>query len=203
MSVPAFLCSCFMATVADQRKTALAARRRLSPGQKRRAGVAACRYLCRLPEVRRARHIGLYWPLPSEIDPSALRRMIGSRDRRFYYPRVHDEVLRFVPVAPSGRWTRSELGVQEPAGWSHPVSILDVLIMPLAGFDARARRIGLGGGFYDRTLAPVREHGYRSPTRIGLAFECQRLSAIETRPWDIELASVVTERGVYRASRST
>ncbi|WP_423823406.1 5-formyltetrahydrofolate cyclo-ligase [Salinisphaera sp. SPP-AMP-43] len=192
-----------MATVADQRKTALAARRRLTAVQRQRASIAACRYLGRLPEMRRARHIGLYWPLPSEIDPSVVQHMLGRRDRRFYYPRVSHDQLRFVPVARNGRWTRSNLGVQEPAGWSHPVNALDVLIMPLAGFDAGAHRIGLGGGFYDRTLAPVRDRGYRSPTRIGLAFECQRLPAIETRPWDIELASVVTERGVYRASRST
>ncbi|AWN14335.1 5-formyltetrahydrofolate cyclo-ligase [Salinisphaera sp. LB1] len=187
-----------MARIADQRKTALSARRRLSAVDRRRASRAACRRLARLPAVQRAHRIGLYWPLASEIDPRPLIPLLGQSPPVVCYPRVVGDVLRFVPIRSARAWRRSELGVCEPGGWSRPVNALDVLVMPLAGFDTNAHRIGLGGGFYDRTLAPVRDRAYRSPTRIGLAFECQRLDAVEPQPWDVELAAVVTENRVYR-----
>lgn len=187
-----------MARPAIQRKRALAARRAIDAGARRRHSACACRRLTRLPAVRRARRIGLYWPLASEIDPRGVLALLGPRPPTAFYPRVAGDTLRFVAFQPGRRWRQSSLGVHEPGGWSHPVNTLDVLIMPLAGFDARANRIGLGGGFYDRTLAPVRMSGYRSPARIGIAFECQRLDAIEPQPWDVELDAVVTESTIYR-----
>ncbi|KEZ77368.1 5-formyltetrahydrofolate cyclo-ligase [Salinisphaera hydrothermalis] len=190
-----------MARVADQRKTALSARKKLSAADRRQASLQASRRLARLPAVRRARRIGLYWPLASEIDPRPLVSLLGSSPPTVCYPRVVGDILRFVPARPASRWRRSALGVREPSGWSYPVNALDVLIMPLAGFDAAAHRIGLGGGFYDRTLAPVRTRPYTSPTRIGLAFECQRLDTIEPQLWDVDLAAVVTEDRVYRPYR--
>ncbi|MES1936556.1 5-formyltetrahydrofolate cyclo-ligase [Salinisphaera hydrothermalis] len=190
-----------MARVADQRKTALSARKKLSAADRRQASLQASRRLARLPAVRRARRIGLYWPLASEIDPRPLVSLLGSSPPTVCYPRVVGDILRFVPARPASRWRRSALGVREPGGWSYPVNALDVLIMPLAGFDAAAHRIGLGGGFYDRTLAPVRTRPYTSPIRIGLAFECQRLDTIEPQPWDVDLAAVVTEDCVYRPYR--
>ncbi|HET7315110.1 5-formyltetrahydrofolate cyclo-ligase [Salinisphaera sp.] len=187
-----------MARVADQRKIALSARRKLSAADRRRAARLACRRLARLPVIRRARRIGIYRPLASEIDPRGLIDLLGPRPPRFYFPRVCGDTLRFVAARRDQRWRRSTLGVHEPGGWSHATNTLDVLIMPLVGFDRAANRIGLGGGFYDRTLAPVSHLAYRGPTRIGLAFECQRLNAIEPRPWDISLTAIATERRVYQ-----
>ncbi|RJS94673.1 5-formyltetrahydrofolate cyclo-ligase [Salinisphaera sp. Q1T1-3] len=186
-------------TVADQRRMALSARRRLPEGVRKAAAHRACRRLSRLPVVRRARRIGIYHPLASEIDITRLVHLLPSA-AHIYYPRVEDSRLRF--VAPTSRghttWRTSALGVAEPNGRSYHVATLDVLIMPLAGFDARAARIGLGGGYYDRTLAALRATAYRGPMRIGFAFEAQRLAHIEARPWDVPLDAVVTERRVYR-----
>lgn len=187
-----------MDRIRDQRKSALMARRRLTPQQRRTASVLACRHLARLPALRHARRIGLYWPLASEIDPRPLRNLLQT-DTRFFLPRVGDQVLHFVEWRPALRWQQSALGVHEPVGGTnHGLPALDALIMPLAGFDRSAHRIGLGGGFYDRSLAPLRYQAYRGPQRIGLAFDCQRLDSIEPQPWDVELACVVSERGVYR-----
>ncbi|MGB7754647.1 MAG: 5-formyltetrahydrofolate cyclo-ligase [Salinisphaera sp.] len=190
-----------MARVADQRRIALSARRKLSAADRHHASRLACRRLARLPAVRRARRIGLYWPLASEIDPRPVIALLAPYAPVPCYPRVVGDALRFVAMHSAAGWYRSTLGVHEPGGWTHPVEALDVLILPLAGFDEDAHRIGLGGGFYDRTLAPARDLAYRSPTRIGLAFECQRLALIEPQPWDVELAAVVTESRVYRRRR--
>lgn len=187
-----------MDRIRDQRKSALAARRRLTPQKRRIASIRACRRLARLSSLRSARRIGIYWPLTSEIDPRPLIDLLPT-DARFFLPRVDNDMLHFVEWMPTLRWRRSALGVHEPVGQlDNNPSILDALIMPLAGFDESAYRIGLGGGFYDRSLAPLRHCAYRGPQRIGLAFDCQRLDDIEPQPWDVELACVVSERGVYR-----
>lgn len=191
-----------MARVVDQRQSALSARRGMTTRKRRAASQTACRRLARLPAIRHARRIGIYRPLASEIDPRFLIDQADNTDTGFYYPRVENDTLRFVAARPGDCWRRSPLGVDEPGGWSHAASILDVLILPLAGFDHAAHRIGLGGGFYDRTLAGVRTRPYRSPVRLGLAFECQRLEAIEPRSWDVELAAVVTEARIHRRSRA-
>lgn len=184
-----------MQDLRQQRRHALAARRRMSNTQRARASLQACRRLGRLAPVRRARHVGIYAPLRSEISPLALRRL-ANRHTIFYFPRVTGSQLLFVAHG-HNRWQYSDLGVWEPTGHGHGLMQLDVLIMPLAGFDCRANRIGLGGGFYDRTLADCHQYAYRGPKLIGLAFECQRLKQIRPNPWDIAPDIIVSEKCVY------
>ncbi|MBO9471822.1 5-formyltetrahydrofolate cyclo-ligase [Endozoicomonas sp. G2_2] len=188
------------ASVPDQRKSALRARRALAPARARTASRDACRRIARLPLFRRARRIGLYWPMSREADPRPLLDALAPRQQAFL-PRVIDHQLRFVAIdSPGFRHRRSALGITEPLGGPlRPVTCLDLLIVPLAGFDAAARRIGMGGGFYDRTLAQVAASGgFRGPRLIGLAFDTQRLARIETRPWDVALDAVVSESAVHR-----
>ncbi len=67
-------------------------------------------------------------------------------------------------------------------------------MMPLVGFDADCNRLGMGGGFYDRTLDYLRWHrAWNRPRLIGLAHACQQVARIEPQPWDIPLEAVVTE----------
>ena len=187
-----------MTNVSDLRRTALRARRNLSAGYRQQASQRACRHLARLPGARHARRVGIYWPLASEIDPRPLITLL-PRSTQFYLPRVAGNSLRFVRWRPSIRWTRSPLGMLEPVGQrGHDVAALDLLIMPLAGFDHYGHRIGLGGGFYDRTLSATRYAPYRGPRRIGLAFACQALPTIPPQPWDVALDAVASEYGVHR-----
>jgi 5-formyltetrahydrofolate cyclo-ligase len=80
---------------------------------------------------------------------------------------------------------------------------LDLMLVPLVGFDGACNRIGMGGGFYDRTLAYLRRRRHwRRPRLIGIAHECQRVDRIDPRPWDIPLDAVVTEQGVYRRTNA-
>lgn len=189
-----------MNSISTQRKQALAARRRLAHGHRARYSRQACRRLARLPVFRRARRIGLYWPMASEIDPRPLLAWLQP-GQSCHLPRVTGSSLLFVTVNPmSFRQRQSNLGMSEPVGGNaRPVRTLDLLIMPLAGFDDGARRIGMGGGYYDRTLALTHAgQAYRRPYLIGLAFEAQRLDHIQTRAWDIDLDMLVTESRVRR-----
>jgi 5-formyltetrahydrofolate cyclo-ligase len=81
---------------------------------------------------------------------------------------------------------------------------LDLLLVPLVGFDAGGNRLGMGGGFYDRTLSYLSHRTYwRRPRLIGIAHECQRVAELRLRPWDVPLDMVVTERQVYRRGPTT
>ncbi|HSP32348.1 MAG TPA: 5-formyltetrahydrofolate cyclo-ligase, partial [Halomonas sp.] len=78
-----------------------------------------------------------------------------------------------------------------------PAWVLDTLIVPLVGFDAKANRIGMGGGFYDRSLAFMRRPG-PSPTLIGVAHACQQVALLPVESWDVPLQAVVSDQGCVR-----
>jgi 5-formyltetrahydrofolate cyclo-ligase len=70
--------------------------------------------------------------------------------------------------------------------------------MPLVAFDEQGNRLGMGGGFYDRTLAYLRQREqWRRPLLIGLAHECQKVPSLESQRWDIPLDAIFTEAAVY------
>ena len=71
--------------------------------------------------------------------------------------------------------------------------------MPLVGFDRHGGRLGMGGGFYDRTFEFVRRVPALSPRLIGLAHDIQRMNLLPVQPWDIPLQGIVTDQGRYQA----
>jgi len=94
-------------------------------------------------------------------------------------------------------------GIPEP----RPIELidprtLDLVLTPLVAFDGSGHRIGMGGGYYDRSFAFLRRRRYwRKPHLLGLAYELQKLPAIIPNDWDIPLDAVATEARIYRATR--
>jgi 5-formyltetrahydrofolate cyclo-ligase len=183
-----------------------AARRALDARTQRRHAKALLRRLIRHPSVRRARRVALYWPADGEIDPRGLMRLESCRAKRFYLPVLNplkrrQGALWFARYRPGERLRPNRFGIPEPAGRGpqliRPIR-LDLMILPLVGFDACGHRLGMGGGFYDRTLAFRRRHPrWRRPQLIGVAHECQRCEHIEPCPWDVRLDAVLTESRLY------
>ena len=86
----------------------------------------------------------------------------------------------------------NRFGIKEPIdGSPSSAQTLDLILIPLVGFDQRGNRLGMGGGFYDRTLAFKLKTPQR-PNLIGLAHECQRVEHLETDPWDIPMTGILT-----------
>jgi 5-formyltetrahydrofolate cyclo-ligase len=75
---------------------------------------------------------------------------------------------------------------------------LDLVLVPLVGFDARGNRLGMGGGFYDRHFSFLRNRrAWRRPLLIGIAFDVQRVPQLRDSAHDVPLWGIVTERGIY------
>lgn len=172
----------------------------LGRGERRRASRKLARQLRRLSIWIDARHVAGYWPADGEIDVRPALAEAHRRGAHTYLPLVlgTDLPLRFRAWHPGVRLRRNRFGIPEPAmGPSLPqANRLDAVLVPLVGFDRRGNRLGMGGGFYDRTFA-----GQRRPALIGVAFDCQRVLRLATHWWDVPLSAVVTERGIIRRPR--
>lgn len=182
-------------------------RRSLSPQQRRQADQALCRRLHQLPEVRRARRVALYLPNDGEIDPRPLIPWLTRRGVRIYLPvlkPLSDNSLWFVHYHPGTPMRQNRFGIPEPETrhGAHrarrmPAWALDLILLPLVGFDDRGQRMGMGGGFYDRSPAFTRRPGPR-PSLFGLAHDCQRVDRLPTAPWDVPLDAIISDVRVVR-----
>lgn len=197
-------------TTNDERRALrreLRARRRAIQGKQRKL---AARVLASRVDagrwLRPGRRIGLYLATAEEIDTAPLLQLARRRGCQVYLPRVtsmrHDR-MRFVKVNSTIR--RGAFGIREPVGNQMASALeLDVVFMPLVGFDSAGNRIGMGRGFYDRHFAHRLRNGrWRRPVLIGLAYEVQRVPSLPSAAHDVPLDAIVTESSASRIHRST
>jgi 5-formyltetrahydrofolate cyclo-ligase len=188
------------ATLGALRRELRARRRAIAPIQRRLADQAIVRHLRTLPAYRRALHLALYWPADGEADVLALEAHARARGKSLYLPVVgRAGAMSFAAWPPGTRFRKNRYGIPEPVGTRRvPARRLDLLVIPLVGFDAGGRRLGMGGGYYDRALA-----GPRGCTvLVGAAYACQQVASLPLRPWDVPLDFVITERGRGRRCRA-
>jgi 5-formyltetrahydrofolate cyclo-ligase len=187
------------------RRTLRTARRALSGALQRSHARAVAMRLGREQAFLRARHVGLYWPADGELDALAVIALPQARGKRWRLPVLcpHPQPrLWFLDYQPGEPTRPNRFRIPEPARRNHRLRLarsLDVLLLPLVGFDTNCRRLGMGAGYYDRTLGYLLHcNHWRRPRLIGLAHECQRVDGLPAQPWDVPLDLVVTERRVYR-----
>ncbi len=187
-------------TKSDLRRALRARRRRIRGRPARHAATQAARRVKQLAAWGRARHVAVYLPTDGEIDTRPLIHAALRAGKRVYLPviRRHTGDLVFRRYTPGAPLRRGRFGLLVPVAAGaprQPLAGLDLLIMPLVGFDGAGHRLGMGGGFYDRTLAG-RGRG-RRPLRVGLAHAVQQRPAIPHDRWDQRLDRVVTDRAVH------
>jgi 5-formyltetrahydrofolate cyclo-ligase len=176
------------------------ARARLSVGEQRQAALGLSRQLHYL--AARGPRIGLYLPQQGELDVVTAVRKSPLHDKQHHLP-VLDPLnpgrLLFCPWLPDTRLVSNRFGIPEPdLRRARPVPLwsLDLLLMPLVAFDDQGNRLGMGGGFYDRTLAELARRPAR-PRLLGVAYEFQRVAELPTADWDMPMDGVVTDSGIY------
>ena len=156
------------------------------------------------PRYLKARHIGAYIGSNHEVDPMPLVHGTTRTGKHFYLPVLHPfrhGRLLFCRWKPGDPLHENRFGIPEPVptgGNILPVRHLDLVIMPLLGFDPELNRLGMGGGYYDRSLAFRNRHRFaRRPFLLGLAFEVQRIDHLEQQPWDVNVDAIITEGAIY------
>jgi 5-formyltetrahydrofolate cyclo-ligase len=183
----------------ELRRRLLNRRRRIPQGEARRAAAAASLGAWRLRAMARARRIAVYFPVSHELDCRPLMEQAWARGRELYLPVLHGKRLRFRRYEPGTRLLPNRFGIPEPDCQTElgPTAI-DVAITPLVGFDRAGNRLGMGGGFYDRTFHFLHHrYRWRRPRLVGFAFEVQRVKSVDCQDWDVPLDAVVTESANY------
>ncbi len=177
-------------------------RRALTPAQQHQAARSLCKQLKRQPLFTRSQHIALYLPNDGEIDPTPIIHSIWHLGKHCYLPVLkpgRDKRLWFVPYTSTTPLRPNRFGIPEPIAdyrKSRAPNTLDLVLMPLVGFDENGGRMGMGGGFYDRTFAFKQTSSSKRPYLLGLAHECQRVEQLELARWDIPLDAIATDTRV-------
>ena len=182
-------------TKSELRAKALAARDALS--EKKRAAAATKLAKRGLPfKLLPGSIVSGYSPIRSEIDPMPLLRKLAEEGARLALPCVtaRGQSLVFRIFHPNDRLMLGPLGILEPSPAAAEL-VPDIMLVPLAAFDAQGHRIGYGAGHYDYTLAHLRK--MKAITAIGVAFAVQQIKAVPAQPHDVALDYVLTEKKVF------
>lgn len=170
-------------------------RRALTPEQQTQFALQAADRMMAYPPVLLAQTVAVFLSFDGELDTRPLIDQLWRAGKRVYLPVLHPFSpgnLLFLHYHPSSDLVVNRLNIREPKLDVRdvlPLSQLDVLVTPLVAFDAAGQRLGMGGGFYDRTLQNWRQH--RLPP-VGYAHDCQQVDALPTEQWDIPLPAVIT-----------
>jgi 5-formyltetrahydrofolate cyclo-ligase len=160
--------------------------------------------------IRPRSAVAVYVAVRGEV---SLERAI-ERGRRigatFYAPRILNlprRTMAFMPLEARGRLRRNWYGLLEPTSRrrANVYRDIDVVMLPLLGFDRRGYRLGMGAGFYDRALSRrrgARRATWRRPLLVGIAYGCQEISGIAPAPWDVLLDFVATEKELIDCRRN-
>ena len=182
-------------------------RRALSPGLSSACAEQLARHTCTSRLIARSRHIAAYLAADGEIDPFPLMEYLWPLGKIIYLPVLatfSHQKLWFAKFEPGDRLEYNRYGIPEPVRRRLiKPSALDLVLTPLVAFDTAGHRIGMGGGYYDRSFAFLgKRHYWRKPRMLGIAYELQKQAAIKPNPWDVPLDAIATEAGIYYAHTS-
>lgn len=180
------------------RRELLTARRELSAAAREQAAAAIQSSLFQLEELQQPCSIGSYHSVHAELPTHALNQNLRQRGHQLALPVLHPIVphhLLMLEVDEQSEWRHNAYSIPEPVLQCQriiPLPALNILLVPLVGFDAHGNRLGMGGGFYDRTLAAWRAGRYPQLQPIGLAYDCQFVESLPIEAWDVPLPRVIT-----------
>ncbi|SEL63712.1 5-formyltetrahydrofolate cyclo-ligase [Pseudoxanthomonas sp. GM95] len=176
-------------------RRSLRQRRRELPAAQRIAGAdALAKQLFALPFFPERGYVAGYWAMDGEIGLHVFQLKLPP-GLVYCLPVLHGEELRFAPWRAGDGLVTNRFGIPEPD--VAPSSALEpeqmaLVVMPLVGFDDQANRLGMGGGWYDRSFAF--RHGTAAPPwLVGVGFEAQRTPSLDVQPWDVRADAICTE----------
>ena len=175
-------------------------RRALTADQQAHFAEQAAARMMAFPPVVMARTVALFLSFDGELDTRPLIDQLWRSGKQVYLPVLHPFSpgnLLFLHYHPHSDLVMNRLKIYEPKLDVRdvlPLSKLDVLITPLVAFDAQGQRLGMGGGFYDRTMQNWQQYAL---TPVGYAHDCQFVEKLPVEEWDVPLPAVVTPSKVW------
>jgi 5-formyltetrahydrofolate cyclo-ligase len=179
----------------------------LSKSEQQQKSQQICQQLKQQKNYRNARRVALYIPVKGEADPTPLLSNTNHSQKTFFLPiisPVRRGHLCFIRWHKGSSFRKNRFGIPEPIYKQKdtvPASALDLVLTPLVGFDAKGNRLGMGGGFYDRTFAFKRYQTHK-PTLIGFAYQFQQVDKLPSQAWDVPLDGWCTEE-IYKKTDKT
>ena len=190
--------------LAQLRRDIRAARRAVPGAERARIShETAATVYCWLQAHSELRHIATYLSMPEEIDTAPINRLLWQNGYHLYLPYVkgkslplawypYTENTLLTPDLIELRWE----GASDPAAAPAIAALdLDAVITPLVAHDPRGTRLGMGGGFYDRTFQ--RKMPRTRPWLIGIAYPCQAVAHLPRRAWDIPLDALASAHSLH------
>ncbi|MGY3263930.1 5-formyltetrahydrofolate cyclo-ligase [Lysobacter sp. HA35] len=173
----------------------------LSPAHRIAAAQQVAARLRALPAHPSSGYVAGYWAVDGEM-PLHVWQLGLPADCIYCLPVLGDDSrLRFAPWCSGDALVSNRFGIPEPdvaaSSLLEPAD-LALIAMPLVAFDTACNRVGMGGGWYDRSLTGLRERAAR-PLLVGVAYELQRVDALTPAEWDVPLDAVCTESDTYMA----
>ena len=178
-------------------------RRALSPQQQATAAHNLLTEIKKIPAIYKSKHLALYLPNDGELDPTPIVQWCWKMKKAVYLPVLHPlshNRLWFVRYTHRTPMTRNIYGILEPKTpyrCIRPAKMLDIVLLPLVAFDEQGGRLGMGGGYYDRTFSFIRQYNAQRPRLIGLAHDLQKVDKLPIESWDVPLSCVVSDAGCY------
>ena len=179
-------------------------RRELSPQQHASASIQLAEHIASSRYFLNSQHIAFYLPNDGETDLQPLIEYAWQMKKQCYLPVLglrNSRRLWFLPYQAETNLIPNRFGIPEPQHANRDRLLkpftLDLILMPLVAFDSQGNRLGMGGGFYDRTLGFLihRQHWHK-PRLFGTAFSFQHVTRLDRQPWDVPLDGIATEQDI-------
>jgi 5-formyltetrahydrofolate cyclo-ligase len=181
------------------RSTLRQQRANLSPALQKQKSESIVQHIQQSQVFKSATHIAFYSPVQGEVNPLPVTQLNSKiiANKYFYLPILqgNEAPLLFAPFSNQSEWLNNRFEIPEPVYKKSELitaDALDLVLMPLLGFDKQGNRLGMGGGFYDRTFAFKKQKNSK-PTLMGIAYDFQEVESLKAEDWDIPLDYMVTE----------
>ena len=183
----------------ELRKRLREQRTRLAPRERIAAAEALAQVLEQLPEFIVDARVAGYWAVSGEAPLLAAYARLRGREQTYLLPVIgNDDTLQFAPWQSGAPVHANRYGIPEPvadAAQLLAASAVDLVLVPLLGFDRRGNRLGMGAGYYDRTFAFLRDAARPAqPLLVGIGYHFQEIDALTPQPWDVPLDFIATDR---------
>jgi 5-formyltetrahydrofolate cyclo-ligase len=190
---------------ANLRAQIRAQRRALSERQREDYALQFASHFSKSRLFQNSQRIAFYMANDGELDPSELMAIAWSMGKECFLPVLtapHDKSLLFAKYDPDEPLVYNQFGIPEPfVAARHRIKArtLDLIIMPLVAFDEQGNRIGMGGGYYDRTLAFLKARTqWHKPRLAGIGYGFQQVASIDNESWDVPLTYIATEKKLLK-----